>query len=511
MYKAVLIDDDKENIKTIEDALVKYGIFSDIAIFTDPLTAIDAIKVINPDVVFTGVEMPEISGLELAQNVINHNPTIKIVFITAYDYYAIEAFELYAVDYLLKPIRMDRLDQTVKRLKLGNHSEGEADNTQEMVISVFGELNVYKGKRHVRWKGAKTQELFAYLLHNTGKKVMKDTIIDMMWAEYGYKQALRNMQTAMCRVRQSLNELGNHIDIEYSCNCYSLEMKNVHFDCYEFENILKVIDKINSENIYDAIKALEMYRGDYLEKDGYIWSLGKQATIKNRFYELYIKISEYCDIEENSQNVMVILKSVLKKDSENRAIKSLMNKCQAKLKDKISIEKIKYSSEYDLMTKALNRRAGLELLGQNLFRILEENGNVIICFLDINCVKKVNNVLGLKVGDELIVTAVSCIKKSIRQSDFVIRMGGDEFLVVFLDADIEQIKKVWERIENEYNSINLNMERKYLISVSYGLVECNTAEVEMCDREYLNNLIELADKRMHERKKQLKKNLQIIR
>lgn len=511
MYKAVLIDDDKENIKIIENSLAKYGIFSDIAIFTDPLTAIDAIRVLNPDVVFTDVEMPEISGLELAQYVIDYNPTIKIVFITAYDYYAIEAFELYAVDYLLKPIRMERLDQTIKRLMKVNHSECQADNTEKLVISVFGKLDVFKGKKHVRWNGAKTEELFAYLLHNTGKKVMKDTLVDMMWDGYEYKHALRNMQTAMCRVRQSLNELGNHIDIEYSCNCYSLKMKNVYFDYFEFENMTKDIDEINNETIYDAIKALEMYRGDYLETNGYIWSLGKQVAIKNRFYELYIKLLEYCDINENSQNVIILLKSSLKKDSENRAIKSLLKKCQTKLKDKISIEKMKYSSEYDSLTNVLNRRIGLALLEQSLLRILKENGNMIICFIDINCVKEVNDVLGHKAGDELIITTVNCIKKCIRRSDFIIRMGGDEFLVAFLDTDIEQIKKVWERIENEYNNINLNMERKYLVSVSYGLVECNSAEVDLCNRECLNSLIELADKRMYDKKRQLKKDLKIIR
>ncbi|MBR0600311.1 diguanylate cyclase domain-containing protein [Sinanaerobacter chloroacetimidivorans] len=511
MYKAVLIDDDKENIKIIESALTKYGFFKDIAIFTNPLTAIDEIKVINPDVVFTDVEMPEMSGLELAQYVIDYNPTIKIVFITAYDYYAIEAFELYAVDYLLKPIRMERLDQTIERLMKVRNSKCQADNTEKLEISVFGKMDVFKRKKHVRWNGAKTEELFAYLLHNTGEKVMKDTLVDIMWSGYGYKQALRNMQTAICRVRQSLNELGDHINIEYSCNCYSLKMKNVYFDYFEFKNLIKDIDEINDENIYDAIKALEMYRGDYMETNGYIWSLGKQAAIKNRFYELYIKLLEYCDVNENTQNVMSLLKSSLEKDLENRAVKSLLKKCQIKLKDRISIEKMKYSSEYDLMTDVLNRRAGLALLEQSFFRTLKANNNMIICFIDINCVKEVNDVLGHKAGDELIITTVNCIKKCIRRSDFIIRMGGDEFLIAFLDADIEEIKKVWERIENEYNNINLNMERKYLVSVSYGLVECNSAEVDLCNKESLDNLIELADKRMYDKKKQLKKDLKIIK
>lgn len=511
MYKAVLIDNDKKNLKIIENSLSKYEIFTDIVIFTDPLTAVDAIKVINPDVVFTDVEMPGMSGLELAQYVIDYNPAIKLVFITAYDCYAIEAFELYAVDYLLKPIRMERLDQTINRLMKVHNSECQKDNTEKLVISVFGKLDVFKGKTRVQWNGAKTEELFAYLLYNIEKKVMKDTIVDMMWAGYGYKHALRNMQTAMCRVRQSLNKLGNHIDIEYSCNCYSMKMKNVYFDYMEFENMTKDIVEINNENVNDAIKALEIYRGDYLEANGYLWSLGKKAAIKNRFYELYIKLMEYCDINENSQNVMILLKSSLKKDYDNRAIKSLLKKCQTKLKDKISIERIKYSSEYDPMTNVFNRRAGLALLEQSLCRALKENGNMIICYLDINGVKEVNDVLGHKTGDELIITTVNCIKKCIRRSDFIIRICGDEFLVVFLDVDIEQINKIWERVVNEYNNINLNMERKYLISVSYGLVECNSVEVDLCNCEYVNNLIELADKRMYEKKIQLKKNLKIIR
>ena len=511
MCKAVLIDDDQENIEIIKNSLLKYRFFDEITLFTDPLKAIEGIKEINPEVVFTDVEMPGMNGLELAQYVIDFNPGIKLVFITAYDYYAIEAFELYALDYILKPIRQERLDQTMKRLMGARDIEVQGTPAESLSITVFGRLDLFSGEKHIRWKGAKTEELFAYLLHNLGKNVMKETIIDIMWSGYEYKYALRNMQTAMCRVRQSLNELGDFIDIEYSCNCYSLKVKNVNFDYLEFEALTKDIQEITDANVGSALKALEIYQGDYLETNGYLWSLGKQAAIKNRFFEIYIKLTEYCDISKNARSIIPLVKSVFENNSENRVIKSLLKKCQSKLINRIVGGKTKYFLERGAMTNVLNRRDGFALLKDRFCKAVAKKEEMSICFVDINGVGEVNDKLGHNAGNELILGVINGINKCIRQSDFIIRFGGDEFLVVFQEADVEQAEKVWERIEAEFKTINSGETVKYVISVSHGIIGCDITLQNVNVEGYLYNLISLADKRMYNEKQTLKSQIKMIR
>src|SRR5947207_7711498 len=68
------------------------------------IEALQAIEQLEPDVVFLDVQMPGLTGFEVARRIMEHGPSAHIVFVTAYDQHAIEAFEVNAVDYLLKPV-----------------------------------------------------------------------------------------------------------------------------------------------------------------------------------------------------------------------------------------------------------------------------------------------------------------------------------------------------------------------------------------------------------------------
>lgn len=83
----------------------------------DGASALDALAEHQPQVAFLDIRMPGLSGLEVAAAAAEATPRTQIVFVTAYDQYAIDAFERGAVDYLLKPITAERLAATVQRLK----------------------------------------------------------------------------------------------------------------------------------------------------------------------------------------------------------------------------------------------------------------------------------------------------------------------------------------------------------------------------------------------------------
>jgi DNA-binding LytR/AlgR family response regulator len=90
----------------------------------DGASAVDALAEFQPDVAFLDIRMPGLSGLEVAAAAAEASPRTRIVFVTAYDQYAVDAFERGAVDYLLKPIRPERLAATVERLQ---SQRGDAD------------------------------------------------------------------------------------------------------------------------------------------------------------------------------------------------------------------------------------------------------------------------------------------------------------------------------------------------------------------------------------------------
>ena len=89
-----------------------------VAACDDGGTALDAIATLRPDVAFLDIRMPGLTGLEVAAGALDASPATQVVFVTAYDQYAIDAFDKGAVDYLLKPIARERLQATLQRLQV---------------------------------------------------------------------------------------------------------------------------------------------------------------------------------------------------------------------------------------------------------------------------------------------------------------------------------------------------------------------------------------------------------
>lgn len=122
MYKVLLVDDEPAARRTLRRLLEPYGpLFNIIAEAANGREAIEKIQALRPDLVFLDIRLPDMSGFEVLQQI---EEVPHIIFTTAYEEYAIQAFETFAVDYLLKPLREERIAQTVEKLqrlgRLGN-------------------------------------------------------------------------------------------------------------------------------------------------------------------------------------------------------------------------------------------------------------------------------------------------------------------------------------------------------------------------------------------------------
>lgn len=89
--------------------------------------ALELIEKLQPDIVFLDIQMPEMNGMEVARRLINKEYIPKIIFVTAYDQFAVEAFEVNAMDYLLKPISEDRLKQRLEKMILEDEKDKSID------------------------------------------------------------------------------------------------------------------------------------------------------------------------------------------------------------------------------------------------------------------------------------------------------------------------------------------------------------------------------------------------
>ena len=113
--------------------------------------ALDAIIKLQPDIAFLDIRMPEINGLDVARA---SDGKCRVVFTTAYDNHAIEAFKLGAIDYLLKPITEERLQQTISRIQQQLEAGAVPQNLMQVMAALDQQLRAPQESERIRWISA---------------------------------------------------------------------------------------------------------------------------------------------------------------------------------------------------------------------------------------------------------------------------------------------------------------------------------------------------------------------
>jgi DNA-binding LytR/AlgR family response regulator len=137
VLRAIVVDDEQLARDELCYHLAQLDTVEIVAQAGNGLEALAAIERHGPDVVFLDVQMPGLTGFEVARRILQHATPPGVVFVTAFDQHAIEAFEVNAVDYLLKPVDAARLEQAVRRAgrRLGSErpSEPLSDQLERLV------------------------------------------------------------------------------------------------------------------------------------------------------------------------------------------------------------------------------------------------------------------------------------------------------------------------------------------------------------------------------------------
>ncbi len=137
--RAVVVDDEqlaREDLCFLVEQLGGIDVVGQAGNGVEGLTTIESL---TPDLVFLDVQMPGMSGFEVARRLVEDQSTCQIVFVTAYDQYAIEAFEVNAVDYLLKPVEQARLEQALHRVARRISSDRPVNEQLAKILRIVGE------------------------------------------------------------------------------------------------------------------------------------------------------------------------------------------------------------------------------------------------------------------------------------------------------------------------------------------------------------------------------------
>lgn len=147
--RAIIADDEGLSRIHIKDKLL--SMWPELDIVGEAKNGIQAkemIEEMQPDCAFLDIKMPGLSGMEVAKGTAG---ICRVVFITAYDQYAVDAFENEAVDYILKPVSEERLAKTVMRLKAQIDSKSPIKNTMEIFERLMFKINTHPVQRYLKW------------------------------------------------------------------------------------------------------------------------------------------------------------------------------------------------------------------------------------------------------------------------------------------------------------------------------------------------------------------------
>jgi DNA-binding LytR/AlgR family response regulator len=139
--KAIVVDDEQLAREELCYMLEQMGGVEVIAQAGNGLEAVGIVERLSPDVLFLDVQMPGLNGFEVAHRLIQIGTTPNIVFVTAFDRHAIEAFEVNAVDYLLKPVEAARLEKAVDkaRQRVVPTREAPLDDQIERIVQLMAD------------------------------------------------------------------------------------------------------------------------------------------------------------------------------------------------------------------------------------------------------------------------------------------------------------------------------------------------------------------------------------
>lgn len=214
---SAIIADDEEQLRIyLKKRLNK--LWSDLEICGEAkngIEALDMVKANNPDIAFLDIKMPGFSGIEVAEKIAGR---CRIVFITAFDEYAIKAFENEAMDYLLKPITDERLKKTIKRLKkdLKASSDSTTDATAILKRLASG-LKKENGAGYLNW--IKVQ-------HGDGIRLIP--VDDVVYFKASDKYTVVMTKEGESLIRKTIRDLTDELDPERFWRIHRGTIVNVH-------------------------------------------------------------------------------------------------------------------------------------------------------------------------------------------------------------------------------------------------------------------------------------------
>ena len=233
--------------------------------FTKPKEALEWLKENGADLALLDIDMPEMNGLELAAKIKGVSPDTSIIFLTGFAQFAVDAFQLRASGYLLKPVSKEALENDISYV----FSNKRKQLNKSVTVKTFGAFDVYVNAQPVNFHLAKSKEILAYLIDRQGGSVTRAELAAILWEDRMYDRKLQKQLDVYIRsLRETLMEYNVSDIVELKRG--TLRVISDKIDCDMFRFFAGDTDAVNS------------YRGEYMSN--YSWA---SITEGKMYWEQY--------------------------------------------------------------------------------------------------------------------------------------------------------------------------------------------------------------------------------
>ncbi|WP_312649116.1 response regulator [Aminipila sp.] len=329
-YTAIAIDDELASLNRFSRLIKNEERIELLNVFTVSTDALNFIENNFVDLVFLDIEMPDMNGIELAGKILSSNSEAEIIFVTAYEAFALQAFHVYASGYLLKPIASDDISNIVDIItKRKNKRQSNEIENNMLYVNSFGSVGCYvyrEAEEMIKWRTSKCEELIIYLVEQK-KAVSRDKVIEDLWPNMSYDQAAKNLHVTCYNIRSALKEFNLDDVVIKKYGVYEINKNKVKSDYWDFIEILNGIkaNKIDFENIDLLIKK---YQSGYLNNKYYEWCDFVKAWMDIEIEKTLYAILDSCNQENNFEKAIdILLKIISINDCDDSAYEQLIKMC----------------------------------------------------------------------------------------------------------------------------------------------------------------------------------------
>ena len=240
--KCLIADDEELILKDIRRTAVK--VLGEGTDFYEAMNSDAVLKIVkenNIQIVFLDIEMPYISGLEVAKKIMEIKPRTNIIIVTGHAKYALDILEMYVSGFIMKPVNEKSMRRAIENLR---------HPIAELTVKCFGDFEVFYGGEPVNFKRSQCKEVFAYLIDKQGAFVSEDELRYLLWTEEADTDKKRRyVRNIISDIRAALKACDvEDVIINNNKSCYAVKRDKISCDLYDYLDGKLVLNKNDTKN-----------------------------------------------------------------------------------------------------------------------------------------------------------------------------------------------------------------------------------------------------------------------